>query len=97
MELKKKWKVDEETNAETWMPSKKRRKMNTWRDYINHEIDVSNELDADFDVSKIHMISHMVEQIHRYGALQLYFAGKHDEAHKPNLKDDWNPSNHNLN
>jgi hypothetical protein len=32
MELVKKRKVDEETNAETWTPSKKRRKMNAWRD-----------------------------------------------------------------
>jgi hypothetical protein len=39
-ELLKKRKVDEETNAETWTLSKKRREMNTWRDYISHEIDV---------------------------------------------------------
>jgi len=35
-ELVKKRKVDEETNAETWMPSKTRREMNAWRDYISH-------------------------------------------------------------
>jgi hypothetical protein len=42
-ELMKMRKVDEETDAETWMPSKKRGKMNAWRDYICHEIDVSKE------------------------------------------------------
>jgi hypothetical protein len=35
-ELVKKRKVDEETNAETWMPSKKRHEMNAWRDYISY-------------------------------------------------------------
>ena len=69
-ELVKKRKVDKETNAETWTPSKKRRKINTWRDYISHEIDVSKELDADFNFPKIHLMSHWVEQIRRYGALQ---------------------------
>jgi len=60
-ELVKKRKVDEETNAETWTPPKKRRKMNAWRDYISHEIDVSKELDADFNFPKIHLMSHWVE------------------------------------
>jgi len=40
-ELVKKRKVDGETNAETWTPSKKRREMNACRDYISHEIDIS--------------------------------------------------------
>jgi len=31
-QLMKKRKVDEETNAETWTPSKKQRQMNAWRD-----------------------------------------------------------------
>jgi len=57
-ELMKKRKVDEETNAETWMPSKKQREMNAWRDYISHEIDVSKELDANFNFPKIHLMSH---------------------------------------
>jgi len=57
-ELVKKRKVDEETNAETWTPSKKRREMNACRDYISHEIDVSKELDADFNFPKIHLMSH---------------------------------------
>jgi len=62
-ELVKKRKVDEETNAETWTPSKKRREMNAWRDYISHEIDISKELDADFNFPKIHLMSHWAEQI----------------------------------
>jgi hypothetical protein len=44
--------------------------MNAWRDYITHEIDVSMELDADFKFRNIHLMSHWVEQIRRYGALQ---------------------------
>jgi len=71
--------------------------MNAWRDYISHEIDVSNELDADFHFPMIHLMSHWVEQIRRYGALQLYSAESHEQAHKTNLKDGWNASNHNLN
>jgi hypothetical protein len=96
-ELVKKRKVDEETNAETWMPSKKRCEMNAWRDDISHEIDVSKEFDADFNFPKIHMMSNWVEQIRRYGALQQYSAKRHEQAHKTNLKNGWNASNHNLN
>jgi len=48
MELVKKQIVDEETNAETWTPSKRRHKMNAWQDYTSHEKDISMELDADF-------------------------------------------------
>ena len=62
-ELVKKRKVDEETNAETWTPSKRRREMNTCREYISHEIDISKELDADFNFPKIHLMSHWVDQI----------------------------------
>jgi len=62
-ELVKKQKVDEKTNAETWTPSKKRSEMNAWRDYVSHEIDVSKELDADFNIPKIHLMSHWVKQI----------------------------------
>jgi len=96
-ELVKKRKVDEETNAETWMPSKKRREMNAWQDYIIHEIDISKELEADCNFPKIHLMSHWAEQIRRYGALQQYSAERHEQAHKTNLKDGWNASNHNLN
>jgi len=68
-ELMKKRKVEEETNAETWTLSKKRRKMNAWQDYISHEIDVSKELDVNFNFPRIHSMSHWVEPIRRYGAL----------------------------
>jgi hypothetical protein len=68
-ELVKKRKVDEETNAETWTPSKKRREMNAWRDCITHEIDTSKELDADFNFPKIHLMSDWAVQICLYGAL----------------------------
>jgi len=96
-ELMKKQKVDEKTNAATWMSSMKRREMNAWRDYISHEIDVLKELDADFNFPMIHLMSHWVEQIRRYRALQQYSAERHEQAHKTNLKDSWNASNHNLN
>jgi len=89
--------VDEETNAETWTWSKKRYEMNVWCDYISHKIDVSKELDADFNFPKINLLSHWVEQIRRYGALQRYSAERHEQAHKTNLKDGWNASNHNHN
>jgi hypothetical protein len=39
-EFVKKRKVAEETNAETWTPSKKWHEMNAWRDYISHDIDI---------------------------------------------------------
>jgi hypothetical protein len=63
-ELVKKRMVGEERTAETWAPSKKPREMNAWQDYIIHKIDVSKELDADFNFPKIHLMSHWVEQIH---------------------------------
>jgi hypothetical protein len=96
-ELVKKRKVDEKTNVDSWMPSKKRREMNTWRDYISHMIDISKELDADFNFPKIHLMSHWAEQFCRYGALQQYSAERHTQEHKTNLNDGWNASNHNLN
>ena len=63
MKLVKKQKVDEETNADSWMLSKKQREINAWRDYISHEIDISKELDADFNLPKFHLMSHWAEQI----------------------------------
>jgi len=96
-ELIKKRNVDEQTDAETWTPSKMRRDMNAWRDYISHEIDASKELDADLNFPKIDLMSHGVEQIHQYGALQPYSAERHEQAHETNLKDSWNASDHNLN
>jgi hypothetical protein len=96
-ELMKKRKVDEETKAETWTLSKKRRKMTALRHYISHGIDVSKELDENFNVAKIYLMSHSVKQIRRYGALQQHSSERHKQAHKMNLKDGWNASNHNLN
>jgi len=71
--------------------------MNPWRDYISQEIDHTKESDADFNLRKIHVMSHWVEQIHRFGALQQYSAERHDQAHTTNLMEGWNTSNHNLN
>jgi hypothetical protein len=90
--------ADEETQAETWTPCKKQRKMNTWWDYLSHKIEGSKELDADFNFPKIYLMSHWVKQIHQYGAFQQYFAGRHEHAHNmPNLKECWTASNLNLN
>jgi len=96
-ELKKMKKLDEESYANTWTVSKKRREMISWRDYISHEIDVSKELDADSICPKIHLMSHWVEQIRRYRPLQKYSAERHGRAHWMNLKNGGNTSNHNLN
>jgi len=96
-ELIKKRNVDEKTNTETWTPSTKRREMKAWWEYISHEIDVSKEFDADVNIPKIHLMSHWVEQIRRYRALQQYCAEIHEQAHKTNLEDGWNACNHNLN
>jgi hypothetical protein len=71
--------------------------MNAWRDHISHEIVVSRELDADFNFWMIHMMSHWVEQICRYGAFQQYSAESHEHTHKANLMDGWNAFNYNLN
>jgi len=71
--------------------------MNARRDYINHQIDISKELYADFNFLKIHLMSHWAKQIRRYGAFQQYSAERHEQAHKTNLKEGWNVSNHNLN
>jgi len=63
-ELFKKGKVHEKRNAETCTPSKKRHEINTWRDYISHEIEGSSELDANFKSPKMHLMIHWVEQIY---------------------------------
>jgi len=54
--------------------------MHAWRDYITHEIDISNEVDADFNFPKIHLLSHWAEQIPQYGALNQFFAERHEQA-----------------
>jgi hypothetical protein len=79
------------------MLSKKRRKMTAWRDYISHEINISKELDADFNFLMIHLMSHRAKLIRRYGTLQQYSAESRWHANKTNLKDGRNASNHNLN
>jgi len=71
--------------------------MNTWRNYPNHEIDDSKELEADFNCPKIHLMSDWVKQICRYGALQQYSAERHEQTNKTKFKAGWNTSNHNLN
>jgi len=71
--------------------------MNAWRDNSSHKIHVSKELDADLNFLKIHLMSHWVEQICRYGALQQYSPERHYRVHKTNLKDGWNACNPNLN
>jgi hypothetical protein len=96
-ELVKKQKVNDERHAETWTPSKNRCEMNAWGEYISNEIEVSKELDADFNIGKIHLMSHCVGHICRYGALQQYSAKRYEQADKMHLKDGWNASNHNLN
>jgi hypothetical protein len=59
----KKRKVGEETNADSLAPSKKLREMNTWRDYVSHKIDISKELDANFNFPKIQLMSHWAKQL----------------------------------
>jgi len=71
--------------------------MNHWRDYITHEMDVCKELDAQLNFLKINFMSRWVKQFGRSGAFQQYSAERHEQAHKMNLKDCWNASNHNLN
>jgi len=96
-ELVKTRKVDEETHAGTWMPSTKGREMNASPDNISHEIDISKELDANFNFLKIHLMSHWAKQFRRDRALQQHSAGRHEQAHKTHLMDGWNTSNHILN
>ena len=97
MELVKKRKVDNETNAETWTLSLKQREVTTWQKYIIQQNDVSKELDAVFDFRKIQMMSHWVEQIHRYGSFRQYSPEGHEQRHKTNLMDDRTASDHILN
>jgi len=60
-------------------------------------MDVSKQLDADFNFPKIHLISHWVKQRCQYGALQQYSAETHGQAHEMNLTDGCNASNPNFN
>jgi len=97
MELMEKRKVGKKTYVKTWTPSRKWCEMNAWRDDLSRKIDVSEKFDGDFILPKIHLVSHWVQQIPWYAALQQYSAERHEQAHKTNLKDSWNASNHNLN
>ena len=89
--------VDEESNAETWTPSKKRSEVNAWRDYMSPRIDLSKEVDANLNFPKIYLMAECVEQIREYGALQQYSAERHEQAHQTDPNDCWNVANHNLN
>jgi hypothetical protein len=71
--------------------------MKASREYTSHEIDVSKHLDATFHFSRIHLMSHWVEQIRQYGPFQRYSAARHEHAHKTNLKDNCTASKHNFN
>jgi len=96
-ELMKKRKGDMAANAETWTPSKKRRRMNAWRHYISHGIDVSKELYAYFNFPKIDLMSVWVEQFRRYAALQQYSAERLKHTQWTNPNDGLNTSIHYLN
>jgi len=85
-------KSDKEINAETWTPSKNRHKMNAWWEHIIHEIDVSNELDANINIPRIHLMSDWVKYIRQYGVLQQHSAKSHEQAHEMNRQDGWNTS-----
>jgi hypothetical protein len=69
-ELVKKRQIVKPRSAETCMLSKKWREMNPGKDYIRHGIDISKELEANFNIPKIHVKSHRVNQVRRYGAFQ---------------------------
>jgi hypothetical protein len=71
--------------------------MNTWQVNIGHTIDVTKEVDANFNFQKVHLMSDWVEQIRRYGTFQQSSAERHEQAHIMNLNDSWNASNHNRN
>ena len=55
------------------------------------------ELDADFNIPTIHLMSNGVDQIGRDGAVSQYSADSHKQANKTTIMDGWNASNHNFN
>lgn len=71
--------------------------MNACQVYVSHEIDGSKELVSDFNFSKMHVMSHWLEQIHWYRPSLQYSTESHEQAHAFNLNDDWNASHLNLN
>jgi hypothetical protein len=88
--------VDEETDHKTWMPSKMGSKMNAWGSYISHKIEVSKELDANFNIPKIHFMTQWVERIHSSRPLEQSPTDSHKHAHILNLRDCWNAHSHHL-
>jgi hypothetical protein len=48
--------------------------MNAWRDYISHEIDISKQLDADFNFRGIPLMSQWAKQVRQYRTFQQYSA-----------------------
>lgn len=62
-DLGNKRKVNKECNAKQWQSCKNRAKMNPWWNSISYVIDVSMELDADFNFPTIHLMSHWVKLI----------------------------------
>ena len=88
-------KVLEEPYDEPWTPSKKLHVTNASQDYIRHIIAISKKLDADLNFPKIYLMPHWAKLVHRYRALRQYSTNRHEQAHKTNLKDGWNASNHN--
>jgi len=58
-------KVDEQTIACFWTMSMKPLEMNTWLEYLSQVINMSKELDADFNFPKIRWRKHWAEQICR--------------------------------
>jgi len=97
MELVKKWKVDEVTNPKTWMLLNTQDEITPWLGYIIPTENSSKAVDTDFIHQTIHLISHRVEQMCSYGALQQHSAKRHEQVHETNLKDRRNASNNNLN
>ena len=95
-ELVRKRKAEEELRADSLTPSQRRREHSEWRDFIDSEVDLSKENDAHFNFIKIHLLSHFTEQIRLYGSLPQWSAETHEHAHRANMKDGWNASNHNL-
>jgi hypothetical protein len=74
-----------------------RHEMITWQNSLSQNMDDSNNLDANCNIPKIHFISHSVQQISLYQALQQFPPQRNTETHHMNLRDGSNSSNHNLN
>jgi len=51
-EVVKNQNVEEKRNTASWMPCRKRREINAWRGHISYKIDISKELDTDFNFQR---------------------------------------------